>query len=936
MACVMVLVLAAMEYGGIGRAPAQNLVRNPDFSAGAEPPEGWRVGEGDAARGSRLQPPARGVRIQGTGEDAAAWRTEALALKPGGLYRLRFRGVREANATGGTAVAGTGRVNRDFPLGTEAGEEAFAFLQPHDGGADFIRLGQWHVRGALRFEEARLYPVVAVHERDGAGRELGEAESLRDGVYRFEPELAWEGANAHRVAVTNRAGFNSNRWLFQPGAEVVYRLGAAGTKQISATLRVGINYHTGGTLVLEVMRPGAGLWVEAGRFDGRRLSGVVPVPASVFPAEAVLVRLRQGDAGAGFQVDTLAYEARLEGAVADFEGGTRFVEVDADGKPLDLGGAGRRPGLLHAADYGEGLYADDGLSVWWCDSMHKVGRERPAPAMPPAGSRGPGARLELARGESEAVQVVLKSPVDASLLGVSVSEFRDAGGRPAPGLAVQWNEVAYVRVTRPTDATCQRGWYPDPLPPLRTPLRLRAGENQPLWFTVRAGNQARAGQQVAVVELRVDQKTVRVPLRVEVFGFDLPRETHLRSALGLGNGEIDRYHRLSRREDRVAVFEKYLANFAEHRISPYSFYDHAPIDVRFVAEAGGAEKRARVDFTAFDAAAERWLGAGGFNTFQLPVLGMGGGTFHSRHLGRLEGFEEGTAEHARLFRDYLGQVERHLRERGWLSKAFTYWFDEPDPKDYEFVVAGMKRLKEAAPGIRRMLTEQPEPALMGNVDIWCGLTPEWTREEVQERRAAGEEVWWYICTGPKAPYVTEFIDHPGTELRLWPWQSWQYGVTGILVWATVYWTSPLVYPEPASQDPWKDPMSWVTGYGFPVGHRAPWGNGDGRFLYPPRRDPKDDSGEVPILEAPINSTRWENLRDGMEDYEYLWLLRQETEARARAQGAGDEALLAEARRLLVVPESVSRDLTHFALAPEPIREHRRAVARMIERLRREP
>ncbi len=61
-----------------------------------------------------------------------------------------------------------------------------------------------------------------------------------------------------------------------------------------------------------------------------------------------------------------------------------------------------------------------------------------------------------------------------------------------------------------------------------------------------------------------------------------------------------------------------------------------------------------------------------------------------------------------MFNDYLGQVERHLRERGWLDEAYAYWFDEPDPKDYEFVVAGMKRIKAAAPGLKRMLTEQPE------------------------------------------------------------------------------------------------------------------------------------------------------------------------------------------------------------------------------------
>ena len=224
---------------------------------------------------------------------------------------------------------------------------------------------------------------------------------------------------------------------------------------------------------------------------------------------------------------------------------------------------------------------------------------------------------------------------------------------------------------------------------------------------------------------------------------------------------------------------------------------------------------------------------------------------------------------------------------------------------------------------------QPEKELIGHVDIWCGLTPEWTRERVRARKEAGEEVWWYICTGPKAPYVTEFIDHPGTELRLWPWQSWQYGVSGILVWATVYWSSPLAYPEPNVQNPWADPMSWVSGYGNPVGYRRPWGNGDGRFLYPPRRDP--NASTAPNLDAPINSLRWDNLRDGMEDYEYLWLLEREVERVGDREASS--ALVREARSLLEVPESVSKDLTHFTTDPRPILAHRDKVARMIERLR---
>ena len=39
-----------------------------------------------------------------------------------------------------------------------------------------------------------------------------------------------------------------------------------------------------------------------------------------------------------------------------------------------------------------------------------------------------------------------------------------------------------------------------------------------------------------------------------------------------------------------------------------------------------------------------------------------------------------------------------FRDHGWLDLPYVYWFDEPDPKDYEFVADGFARLQRAAPG----------------------------------------------------------------------------------------------------------------------------------------------------------------------------------------------------------------------------------------------
>lgn len=566
------------------------------------------------------------------------------------------------------------------------------------------------------------------------------------------------------------------------------------------------------------------------------------------------------------------------------------------------------------------------MGLWWCESGWKIGRERGLPARPSRSQIKP-VTAALARGEYEPVQFVLRPTAATQLLAVNWRP-NDSSKTAAQSLQATFNQVGYIQVTRPTDTTCQPGWYPDPLPPLSLPFALKPNENQPLWITFFAPTSCPPGKIKGHIEIKTTTGEWHVPVQLTVHDFTLPRETHLQSALGLNSMAINEYHGLARPEDQEAVYEKYLRNFARHRISPYSFYDYAPMQVKF--EGQGEARRTRIDFTQFDRAAARWLDEYQFSTFQLRLLGMGGGTFQSRALGQLEGFQEGTPEHARLFQDYLGQVERHLREHGWLAKAFTYWFDEPDPKDYEFVVAGMKRLKAAAPQLSRMLTEQPEPALMGNVDIWCGLTPEWSREKVAARRAVGERVWWYICCAPTAPYLTEFIDHPGNELRLWPWQSWQYGVTGLLIWETTYWNSPLVTRAPAHQDPYRDPMSYVSGYDFPVGHVGYWGNGDGRFLYPPLAGSAKPSS--PCLDDPVNSIRWENLRDGMEDYEYFWRLQQEIQRLESApRNTRTQKLLTEARALLAVPASVSQDTTHFATDPRPLLQHRERLAKMIEK-----
>lgn len=339
------------------------------------------------------------------------------------------------------------------------------------------------------------------------------------------------------------------------------------------------------------------------------------------------------------------------------------------------------------------------------------------------------------------------------------------------------------------------------------------------------------------------------------------------------------------------------------------------------------ELKLKFQWDAWDAAMSEAFDKYNFSCFRMGISGLGGGTFFSRYEPTFMNYKEGTPEYDHLFGSYMREIESHLKQKGWLDKAYVYWFDEPDEKDYDFVMNGFRKLKKYAPGLRRMLTEQIEDPLIGGPNLWCPVTPNLRKEQVPPRKAAGEQFWWYVCTGPKAPYATLFIDHPGTEMRVWLWQTWDYGVQGILVWQSNFWTSNSAYPD-TLQNPYLDPMGWVSGYNTQKGTKRPWGNGDGRFIYPPE-DAADGTQKYPVLDGPVDSIRLEMLRDGIEDFEYFTILKNLIIAKSQKISAEQKT---ELEKLLIVPADVSESMTQFTTNPATYETHRLKLAHAIAKL----
>ncbi|MBR2693083.1 MAG: DUF4091 domain-containing protein [Thermoguttaceae bacterium] len=588
----------------------------------------------------------------------------------------------------------------------------------------------------------------------------------------------------------------------------------------------------------------------------------------------------------------------------------------------------------------EGVSASEGVVLSWAVADRRVFKAPKIVGYQPASP----ILIRAPRNDFESFQIVVR-PEERNLSGLTAS-VTDLTGPENGTISKENVEIRYAYyhyVSKPTDATTLPGWYPDALVPLEkgsdglgAPLEIAAGENQPIYVTVRIPEGVPAGVYSGTLTFGEPggDFTASVPFSLEVWDFALPAEGRLATAYGLNPDLIFRYHRCGTGEERREIFEKYLKNMSEHRISPYNPIPFTSYVTRWKPEADppGCE----IDFTEFDREYKHVFETYHFNTMMLFIPGMGSGSFFDRHPGKILDFEEGTREYESMFSDFLQKMESHLRELGALDKVYVYWFDEPAEKDYEFVAEGFARLKKSAPGIARMLTEEPSDGFCAvleqkgtNVDIWCPLSSLYSEEAARKRMAKGERFWWYVCTGLIHPYATEFTDYPAHELRVWLWQAFQRGISGTLIWSANYWTSASAFPD-GLQNPYLDPMSYVTGYGTEPGTRSPWGNGDGRLIYPPLAAADAEKGGAYIDDEPVSSLRWEELREGNEDYEMLVMLRDLADEKADRLTAEERAELEKIFDL----SSVSSAIDRFADTPDPIYAKRAEVAAAILKLQK--
>ncbi len=556
--------------------------------------------------------------------------------------------------------------------------------------------------------------------------------------------------------------------------------------------------------------------------------------------------------------------------------------------------------------------------LWWAPSSEKVFQDTPYPSH----RKKKALSIWLARDEWESFQVIARPKADWKNVGVLVEEARPPGAMPfaVPVLRFRTGRVGYVPVWKPTDSRGSKGQYPDRVIPLEGPVDVEKSRNTAFMISIYAPRDCPGGKYTFHLSIEGSMGKRTIPFEVHVAPVDIPRPGRMEAAFGFSTWLMGEYHKLgASRGLKKRLFEDYLRAFHDFRIAPYN-------PVPWNGYRAGLVKRGGIlhyetYFDGFDSEITRVMAKYGFPTFMIRLFGNAGGYSSHYRPGVIGNYKEGDPEYERLFAEHAGAVEKKLKDLGLIDKAFLYWFDEPTPAVYLNIKKTNQRIRKAAPGLRRMLTEEPVKELYGDVDVWVPLTSRFDPSIGRRRLAKGDTIWWYLCTGPKAPYVTLFIDHPGTGLRAWCWLAWKYGITGVLVWNTNYWTSSAAFPA-SLQDPYEDPMSYVSSYNYPKGFVGFWGNGDGRFFYPPK-DWKTSKG--PNMKGPVPSQRLFVLRDGIEEYELFSILEgMVKEARKRGLNVPPVALSA-----LNVPKNIIESPTRWNERAEPYDTHREILFKAL-------
>jgi hypothetical protein len=507
------------------------------------------------------------------------------------------------------------------------------------------------------------------------------------------------------------------------------------------------------------------------------------------------------------------------------------------------GGSGGGPVCTNCTPSGDMTFrlpSPAGAVLWTTTTMDKVLRE----AAPPT-TQGQEIHISAARNEFEPFQLVVRADAATSAT-LQMAPFTG----PGTISRIEPRRVGYVHIAEPSDSSSiPSSQVPDPLEPTQfgAAQSLPAGQNQPFWITVYVPADAPPGDYSSTLTLSMGGVTQDVAVKLHVYDFTLP------AAIGFDGNWNSSFQALGGSDSLQAV-QTLKDFFFEHRLVPSSVAWPAGLNYNGGIEydcTSASFKQNPADSYDFSQLGPKYIDGTGWNGTGFPSFEIM--QFVDNSTPRPQTFcgvdrgpdAFGTTEYNAAWSKLMAAIDAELVAHGWEKKGYYYVQNEPQgQEDYEIAAYLANLVKTAAPHLRIAVSEEPKPEIAEHesaqghsYDLWWADLSEFKPDYAKVRQAAGDTVWWYFLYGDMPPHFNPItIDHPGIESRIAHWAAWKYRIKGFAYYSVTGWGG----------DPYQNPRPEGTNQ-----------NGDGFLLYPPK------DGQL------VTSIRWELLREGAEDWEYL-------------------------------------------------------------------
>jgi hypothetical protein len=494
------------------------------------------------------------------------------------------------------------------------------------------------------------------------------------------------------------------------------------------------------------------------------------------------------------------------------------------------------------------------------------------------------------RNEYLSAQFVVKAGRDINRVTVSVSPLTHVGGAISlPPDAVIWNFVGSIAIAENTPKIRKADLirpaparFPDYLAEEKQ-ISLGKGKYRAIFLTIKIPRDTADGRYEGTVTVETEQGSGSLPVHLTVYPLTLPDKRHLMVTEWYSTNKFRQFHGIDSSDsekfyDMLAV---YAQNMAEHRQNAFR------VSLDLISSKLDDEGKLTFDFSRFDKWADVFWNTGRMDLLETGFVarfGEGGWSSNKVLLRDFRVQEQSSSRSItmpgeKFLPQFLPAVENHLREKGWLEKTVFHIADEPSNHNVISWRRASQFVHRYAPALRRMDAIET-PHCDDRLEIWIPKLDHLATwyDVYKEAQSRGNELWFYtVGIFQNGSYPNKTADVALIESRILHWLNYRFGLTGYLHWGFNAWTD----------DPFEAPGQ----------HR-----GDGWHVYPKK-------------DGLINSLRWEQMRNGIQDYEYFRML--EDKITEIKDGLGENLFMIEpSQRGVEIASQVVRTMSDFSRDPQ--------------------